>query len=316
MKILWLYSSNSKNPFPHWYTGDFFRILNRFPDVEIKYYGKSVHMCDYPEMDLIKYSTKVNLSLKELKKLFDFDIILLSSKIRYSSKINETWLPDDFNNFDCPKVLVEGDYHNHRKNSWFKDSNINLILHRHKNNVLIGKKDFPDISQQWFPVSVDTSIFKPAVRHESNKIGFIGSVDKTNQIYIYRIRATKILQKKKLLVKHNVDDKTYPEILQKNVAFLNGSSIYNIDNAKAFEIMASGKILLTNRCRNGFYDLFGRNTYVTYNNDMSDLISKAQRIIKDKDYRQFIQQNALKRINEYHTHQIRAMELLDILKTL
>lgn len=316
MKILWLYSSNSKNPFPHWYTGDFFRILNSFPNIEIKYYGKSVHMCDYPEMDLIKYSTKVNLSMKELKKLFNFDIILLSSKIRYNSETNEDWLPADFNTFDCPKILVEGDYHNHRKDSWFKESNINLILHRHKNNVLIGKEDFPYISQQWFPVSVDTSIFKPAVRNEIKKIGFIGSIGKNNEIYAYRIKAIEILQQKKLLVKHAVDDKTYPEILQKNIAFLNGSSIYNIDNAKAFEIMASGKILLTNRCRNGFYDLFGNNSYVTYKNDMSDLIIKAKQIMHDDGYRKYIQQNALKVIKKYHTHQIRAMEFLKILKTL
>ena len=311
MKILWLYSSNSKNPFPHWYTGDFFRLLNGFPDVEIKYYGKGIHMCDYPEMHLIKYFNKINLPMKELKKLFNFDIILLSSKIRYKD-----WLPNDFNTFNCPKVLIEGDYHNHRKDSWFKESNINLILHRHKRNVLIGKEDFPNISQQWFPVSVDTSIFKPSIRNEKQKIGFIGSVDVNQQIYTYRIKAMEILQKKKLLRKYPVTDKAYPEILQQNVAFLNGSSIYNIDNAKAFEIMASGKILLTNHCRNGFYDLFGRNTYVTYENDMSDLIIKAQQILKNKDYRKHIQQNALKRINKYHTHHIRGMELLEILKKL
>ncbi len=311
MKILWLYSSNSKNPFPHWYTGDFFRLLNGFPNVEIKSYGKGVHMCDYPEMHLVKYYSKINLSMKDLKKLFKFDIILLSSRMRYTD-----WLPDDFSTFNCPKVLIEGDYHNHRKDSWFKESNINLILHRHKNNVLIGKEDFSDISQQWFPVSVDTSIFKPSIRNEQNKIGFIGSIDKTNQIYIHRIKAIQILQKKKLLRHYNVDDKTYPEILKKNVAFLNGSSIYNIDNAKAFEIMATGKILLTNHCKNGFYDLFGNNTYVTYQNDMSDLISKAQQILKDKDYREYIKKNALKRINKYHTHYIRATELIEILENL
>ena len=316
MKILWLYSSNPKNPFPHWYTGDFFRTLNRFPNVEIKYYGKNMHMCDYPEMNLIKYFKHANLQMKELKKIFNFDIILLSSKIRYCSKSNETWLPTDFNTFDCPKVLVEGDYHNHRKNSWFKESNINLILHRHKRNVLIGKEDFPDIPQQWFPVSVDTSIFQPSIRNEIKKIGFIGSIDKNKQIYAYRIKAIKILLQKKILIKHVPNDNMYPKILQQNVAFLNGSSIYNIDNAKAFEIMASGKILLTNRCRNGFYDLFGNNTYVTYKNDMSDLITKAKQIINDDEYRKYIQQNALKVINKYHTHQIRANELLNILKRL
>lgn len=315
MKILWLYSSNSKNPFPHWYTGDFFRLLNKVPNVELKCYGKYVQMCNYPELHLIRWRSKINLSIKELKKLFDFDIILLSSKIRYSSKTNEDWLPADFSNFDCPKILVEGDYHNHRKNPWFKDSNINLILHRHKRNVIIGKEDFPSIPQQWFPVSVDTSVFKP-IHDGTNKIGFIGSIDKYKTIYTHRIKAIKYLKQNNLLVEHVPDDLTYPNILQKNVVFLNGSSIYDIDNAKAFEIMASGKILLTNRCKNGFADLFGKNTYVTYENNMRDLIGKSQQILNDYDYRKYIQHNAFKVINKKHTHEIRLMEFLTILRSL
>ena len=78
----------------------------------------------------------------------------------------------------------------------------------------------------------------------------------------------------------------------------NFSPIYDIDNAKAFEIMASGKILLTNRCKNGFADLFGKNTYVTYENNMRDLIGKSQQILNDYDYRKYIQHNALKVINK------------------
>ena len=312
MKILWLYSFNDRNSYPHWYTGDFFRILNSFPNVEIKCYGKNVHMCHYPDMHLIKYSSKVNLPMKELKKIFDFDIILLSSKMRYSYYKNEEWLPHDFNTFDCPKVLVEGDYHNHRKSSWFKDSNINLILHRHLSNVGRGIEDFPSIPQQWFPVSVDTSVFKP-LKNGNEKIGFIGSIDINKKIYIHRIKAIEFLQQKNLLVSHVNHDKEYPNILQKNIAFLNGSSIYDIDNAKAFEIMASGKILLTNRCQNGFADLFGKNTYITYENNLIDLDFKVRQIINDSEYRKQIQQNALQVINKYHTHKIRAGEFLNIL---
>jgi predicted glycosyltransferase involved in capsule biosynthesis len=254
--------------------------------------------------------------MKDLKSLFDFDVVILGCKNRMFTSVKEvkSWLPTDFNSFDCPKVLIEEDYFKYRKDPWIKNTNINLILHRHKTNVIRGEEDFPDIRQLWFPFSVDVSKFYPDDNIQRlNKIAFVGSY--FPDVYYYRKKASLILQGKNLLdFLGQKKEQDYISTLQTYNSHLSGSLIYSLDNAKAMEIMACGSILLTNNCQNGFPELFGKNSYVTYDNDFSNLISQAEKILEDSQFRKYIATNALKVINKKHTHIIRCKELLDILQ--
>jgi len=312
MKILWLYRYTPKWAYNHWYTVDFFKLLNTFSDTEVKFYGYNIEQA-YEDMMLIKYSP--DLLMQDLKQLFDFDVIIMGCKNRMFTNVDfkECWLPKDFNTYNCPKILLEEDYFNFRKDPWVKDTGINLILHRHKNNVIRGVEDFPTINQLWFPFSVNTALFKPNKEiTKINKIAFVGSYHP--KVYYFRNEANKILENEQLIdFLGQKREEEYIESLQKYTCHLNGSLIYSLDNAKMMEIMASGSVLFTNDCYNGSADLFGKNTYVTYRNDFSDLIQKSKFILENENYRNYITKNALKVIRKKHSHQQRCTELLEVI---
>jgi len=112
-----------------------------------------------------------------------------------------------------------------------------------------------------------------------------------------------------------------------------------VDNAKAFEIIASGGILVTNECDNGYKDLFGDASFITYkdnNSDLlnnlsykpykkqfqyrpykdSDILKKINLIFQNNRLKQNLIANGLNSINKKHTHVIRSQELLNIIKEL
>lgn len=307
MKILWIYNYSQKNTYNHWYTGDFMVTLNNLPDIEMHCYGKNMHML-YPNLTVVPY--KPEISMQDLKNIYDFDIVILWSKVRYFNNFEETWLPIDFNRFSCPKILIEGDYFKFRKLPWFEEAKFDLILHRHKTNVIRGEEDFPHLKHLWFPVSVDNTIFKPDKScFRLNKICYLGS---STWQYYYRNKAKEILHENKLLDDKYKTKNQYIYYLQHYISHLNGSSIYSIDNAKAFEIISSGSVLFTNECYNGFPELFNHN-YITYKNDFSDLISKAKFILENPDACLEIQKKGLEIIATNHTHLIRANELINII---
>ena len=114
---------------------------------------------------------------------------------------------------------------------------------------------------------------------------------------------------------HRYSDVRYIKYLQSYLSHLNCGSVFNIETAKMFEIMACGSVLLTNETdKDGLKDLFYKDSYCTYKEDYSDLIIKVNRIIKDKEYRKYITTRAIKCIGERHTHEIRIKELLKIIK--
>ena len=82
-----------------------------------------------------------------------------------------------------------------------------------------------------------------------------------------------------------------------------------------FEVMSSGGVLLTDKGnRYGLKKLFYKDTYCTYKRDGSDIVKKARMIINEPTYREHLTSRALKCIQERHTHEIRAQELLRILR--
>jgi hypothetical protein len=315
MKILYLFRYSEQNNYNHWINVDFIKILSTFPEIELKVYGYNTSTI-FENLNLIEYSN--NLTMKDLYGLFPYDFILIGGKNRTYKEANEknSWLPKDFQNTNAIKILIEDDYHKYRKSEWFAKNNIDIILHRQKSNVIRGEGDLPNIKHLWFPFSVDTQIFKPNFFIDRiNKVCFVGSVDKKNYVYQYRINASNLLEKNNLLDNaHQLYETNYITCLQSYASHLCCSSIYNIDCAKMFEIMGSGSILLIDDCHNGIKDLFDDNCYVTYKRDYSDLISKAKLILDNKQLQNYIVQNGLQCIKNKHTHQIRCQELINFLE--
>ena len=257
--------------------------------------------------------------MQDLKQEFDYDVIILNTKSRmfayYNPHLEEAdgcWFPKDFNNCKIPKIMIEEDYHYEKNDNWYLEVGIDLMLQRHYSGFTKGK-EWNNIKTLWFPFSVDTNIFKP--NFELDRIKKICLVGSSTYVYIHRRIMEKILKEQDLIVKLDtqLDDK-YTKCLQSYVSHLNCSSIYHISPAKMFEIMASGSILFTNDALDyGLQYLFKKNSYCTYKEDGSDVISKAQMIINDKEYRKEVINNALKCIKEKHTNEIRTRELLSII---
>ncbi|KKL83632.1 hypothetical protein LCGC14_1972800 [marine sediment metagenome] len=204
-------------------------------------------------------------------------------------------------------------YHNIKDPNWYLNLGIDLILHRHFTNVIRADEDLP-IKNIWLPVSIDNTIFKPNENiRRINKLCAVGEMK--NIVYEHRKRALKLLAKENLIIQEDlIKEENYITCLQSYISHLNGSSIYNLNIAKMFEIMASGSVLLTDKDENsGIERLFPSNCYCTYKRNFSDLISKATKIMNDSSFRNSIVTNALKVINTKHTHKIRAKELLEIL---
>jgi len=251
-------------------------------------------------------------SLKDLKSLFNFDVIIIENLRRLSNpdcpNLSVTWLPEDFKSMDCIKICLEDDFHQH-KNHPFYNCGIQYIFHRHKNTYLLAEKLLPKLKHFWLPFSVDNTVFHPTHNFRLNKLCFVGHDAKRTNIYT-------TLQKNNFLKIYNPTyEKSYLALLQTYVGYANHSSpLYNIDNAKAFEIIASGGILFTNECKNGFKELFGENTYMTYT--PKNLITQATRLLTDKQLQLVYIKNGLKVIAEKHTHQIRAQQLLSLIKSL
>jgi hypothetical protein len=330
LKILWLYGSVPKfDEINHWYHTDFARLIANMPNIELMLYGYKMEEL-HPDIAKIKFdSNKTGL---DVKKEFDFDIIIMDNKNRFAysqtlaerkaKKLRTFWLtPEFFKGLDnVPKIFLEGDYHLHfhahpEEIDWYKDRKIDLLLVRHL-SALDYHKD-TSIPIQWFPCSVDDNIFKPNPDiQRKNKICLISGYG-TNY-YLYRNTAGKILQEQNNMIdvyNKRFLGKEYIKNLQSYICHLSGSSIRAITPAKMFEIMSSGSVLFTDEGDEyGLKELFPDNSYVTYNKkDFSDVIEKGKKILNEPAYRKELTEKALLCIKQKHTHIIRAQELLTLI---
>ena len=315
MKILWLYRYTPHRHYNHWFHTDFARVISEQENIILKMYGYRMHEnLDFKDILLKEYNE--HITINDLKKEFNYDVIILDCYNRAFKTISmqQRWIPEDFNNINVPKIVIEGDYHNIRNPKWYLRIKADLLLHRHLSNVKKQKKDLP-IYSLWFPCSVDNNIFKPSSGiTRIKKICAVGEMN--NSAYKYRKEALEILKKNNLIIKEKlIREEKYIMCLQNYISHLNGSSTYNLNMAKMFEIMSSGSVLLTDKIDiSGIKELFPDNAYCTYKRDYSDLTTNTRKIINEPEYREYITTNALKCINEKHTHQIRAKQLLNIIK--
>ena len=332
IKILWLYRYAENFNFDHFLHMDFANAISKHPEIELKTYGLGLEKT-YPELQLTLYDKK--LKMTDLKTMFDFDVVIANTKSRMfenympprryndldyadlNAEIRENcWLPSDFRELEAYKIMLEEDYHWEDNDSWYRSNRFSLILQRHYSQSIRSSH----VKTLWFPFSVDTSVFKPDPSIVRNKkIGFIGCDVK--DCYPLRALSTNILKPLGYLDKIGdfqikIKDDDYVNYLKKYSSFLNGSSKVNVSSAKMFEIMASGALLFTNNSDidYGLEKLFPKDCYCTYEENLSDLISKAKIIIENENYVKKTTEKALQCINEKHSHQIRIAELIDIIK--
>jgi len=311
----------------HWLNVDFARAIKRHPNTRLQAYGPNCYE-GYPDITVQPYHE--SLKLRDLHRQFPFQIVILCTKSRafdrylppiYLENLNKDeqrgkcWLPEDFADFPCPKVVLEEDYHYELNDDWYAENDIKVIFQRHWASANRTGK----VRNVWLPFSVDTDTFKPDPATDMKRIKKICFNGSESKVYCYRNTVRALLRKTGWLddFENKKRERNYLRCLQTYVAHLSCSSIYDITPAKMFEIMASGSVLWTNECnRYGINDLFPPDAYCTYREDYLDVEEKAQQLISDESLRQRITTVARDCILSRHTHKIRINELLVHLREL
>jgi spore maturation protein CgeB len=311
MKILWLYKYDSAYNFDKWLHMEFVRTLSKCPGVEVIAYGYNLEK-GYP--DLCPFPFNPSMSMEDLKKSFDYDVVILNTKSRAFLTYHPThnfnykcWLPGDFRTIQVPKICIEEDYHYEKNDFWYYDMGFNLLIQRHYSQSLRSGK----VKNIWLPFSVDINVFHPIEGEPRlNKICYVGSL--TSEAYPDRLKAIHTLSSKGYIDVHKAHNEAYLLILRRYVGYLSSSSLYNITAAKNFEIMASGGVLITNRF-SGIDQLFPDGTCIKFLNDHSDLIPQVEKVLRDQEFANDIVKKGLECIKQLHTHEIRIGQLLEIL---
>lgn len=316
MKILWLYRYIPQYDYDNWLHLKFVEVLKTYPGIEVLAYGPDIHV-GYPHLTTLPYNA--SLSIDDIKKHFDFDVMILNTKSRMFMDYNPhkniasgEWLPKGFNLYDKPRIVIEEDYHYETSDEWYKQNRIDLILQRHWSQAQRQQT----VPMKWFPFSVDINTFKPGVNPRYNKICFAGSSEA--HAYIYRRRAYEALRRYgyvDVFANRQKQGTSYVECLKNYVAHLSCSSTFNLTPAKMFEIMASGSALLTNE--NGDLPLlFPSGSYYTYRVNNSNILQVGKEIIINKSRTEAVAKFGLETIHARHSHQVRIGELLGIINSI
>ena len=291
-------------------------IAEKYAGINLYLYGPNVHKVkDY--YFLTPYHYNKNLKMRDLINHLKIDVIIINTKSRmfeyynpFTKEARNCFLPDDFNKIKIPKIVIEEDFHYEENDDWYYDVGIDLILQRHYSQAQRQGK----VKTLWHPFSVDTKVFKDnKYIKRKNKVCFSGSC--TDDAYEDRRNAFNELYNYDLVDIYGQRQKTglsYINCLQSYVCHLSTKTKYDITAAKNFEIMSSGSVLLTNKF-SGIDLLFPENSYVLFENE-NDIVQKAKKIIDDNSYRKEIVDNAIKCINENHSHEIRTKQLVNIIK--
>lgn len=324
MKILFFYRFTEEYNFDHWLHMDFAEWLRVYSGAHVKCYGHRLHEV-YPKFVAMPWDEKI--TMQDIHKEYPFDVVILNTKsrmfVRYLPPINPdnqphsfspTWLPSDFASYDCPKVMIEEDYHWETDDDWYYDNGIKLILQRHYSQSLRDGK----VKKLWFPFSVDATVFSPNpnIPERDPRICKMGGY---TYCYTHRMKVVQMLKPLNLIVdfSNTHREERYVKSLQNFAAFVSCSSTVNHTPAKIFEIMSSGGLLFTNRAPNDAYGLeklFPKDTYVTYEEDYSDVIEKAKKIVHDRAYTREIAKRGMEYVQRHHNHRVRIGQLMNIIE--
>ena len=319
MKILWLDHVARAGRYDKWLHIDFAKKI-RGNGAEVVFYGPRMHEVEY-DYTPIKYDH--DITMEELVDKLAVDTIVLNTKaaiyenyfprLIYPNRADEgrVWLPQGFAEIKIPKICIEEDYHYEYSDEWYEEMGFSVILQKHYSQSL-RKMVVPVI---FFPFSVDLDVFHPPRRESRFNRICIASIA-TPSMYPFRYRAMAALQKEDMIdcfIERQKIGQKYVNCLQQYTCHLSGGSRYNLSPAKTFEIIASGSVLLTNQFM-GLEKLLPEGSYVTYKNDISDIIDRAREITYSSNYRKHIIEKGIECVKKYHSHRVRIKQLIDIIQ--
>ena len=327
MKILFFYQYMPNYNFDHPLHTSLIAYMSKIEGIEVKCYGYRMEeilplLCVYPY--------NAGITMEQLYQKFPFDAVILMTKSRMflnylpkyamgntRGEIKEGfWLPRDFCSFNKSiKTVLEEDAHYEADDSWYKELGIKFVLQRHYVNVEFMNSFNSGVKHIFFPFSVDTNLFRDTGQPRQNLITYVGSVN--NMYYVDRTKAVAVLKEVRMITQDSPkrkEDQEYVKDLNSFVSHLSGQSAYYILPAKIYEIAASGSLLFTSaNPKTGMDLVFPPDTYVKFEDDCSDIISKASFILTERDQVKEIVSRARKHVLENHTHEIRTKQLVEIL---
>ena len=118
----------------------------------------------------------------------------------------------------------------------------------------------------------------------------------------------------KILGNHQfLDSKAYVETLSKTKIYINTLSPMGLISPRFFESMASGSLVL---CEESplYSNIFPKDVYLTFKNDLSDFEEKINMLITNKTKKDKIVDKALKLVHKEHTWEKRVLYLLDLIQ--
>lgn len=319
MNILWLDLASRVGRYDGWLHVDFAVELRKY----VKHlYFYAPHMNEKFDNALVPIRYNPTTTIKNIVSRLGINVIIVNTRSamyeHYWPKmlcpekpsVGDCWLPKDFAECKTLKLCIEEDFHYETDAVWHKEMGFKAVLQKHYSQSL-RKLEVPFES---FPFSVDTSIFYDDGRTRRNKICFAGTSEL--ECYPQRYIAHEKLREHGLIDvfrNHEMFNDKYINCLKNYVSHLSCGSRYNLTSAKNFEIMSSGSVLFTNKFM-GIEKQFDEGSYVTYENDFSDLFEKANKIVSELDFRNSVIKKALNCIRTRHTHEVRIKELLNLIE--
>jgi len=327
MNLLWLDLAERTGKYDSWLHTDFAIALR--PHVA-NLYLYAPHMDKKYDRSLVPFLYDPRLPIANIVSSLKIDVIVANTRsAMYHAYYPRTicpekpfvghcWLPEDFASCRTPKICIEEDFHYETDAVWHKQMGFRVLLQKHYSQSL-RRLEVPCES---FPFSVDTAIFNPGRHIRKNKICFSGSAEAV--CYPQRYHAYTMLEGCGLLdafVQRNgtrekntaVYGMDYVNCLKNYISHVSCGSKYDLTSAKNFEIMSSGSVLFTNKFI-GIEKQLDEGSYVTYENNWSDLFAKTDKILNDVPFRAAVVNRAIHCIQTRHTHEIRIKEFLKLIE--
>ncbi len=205
-----------------------------------------------------------------------------------------------------PRVLWSMDTHVKAKQKFqrFFQADYDHIFTCHKDYTGI----FDKTPCTWLPVAGDPDFHRPLNIPKIYDISFVGNL--TPSVYPDRVRILENLSKK---YKVGAFQKLFGEEMIKTLN--QGKIVFNKSfngdlNMRVFEALLCGSFLLTERVKNGLFDLFQDGKHLVTYSDEADLYQKADYYLAHEDERNKIAQAGFAEAVAKHTYFHRAKEIL------
>ena len=269
--------------------------------INIGFINKLSTLCDYYPIQAYNRDGIIHTA-EELYERFNPDAILLLAH----SDVLDGYLKD----IPCLKVMVAVDYRKieeRRKFYWYKNNQFNLVIQRGLYDVDSFNKNI-GIPSVWLPYSANEKEFYPS-KEKINKIGFTGTTSASS--YAQRRKALQLLESENLINNSGkLMGNGYSTFIRVHRAMLTdtklGNSNINSPHAKAFEILASGSVLLSPPMDK---QIFPKDCYIEYKEDCSDIIEKGKWILDNGPECDIIGKKGYEEFLKNHTDTVRVKEL-------